>query len=91
MQQKFEALRKALNEFVEQREALVLVIHEKVPGDLVYPLKYLEEMKRGTRRDIVMLFTHGRFEVDAYVDAMMATCEMDIDAGNELILSAREN
>lgn len=85
MQRSFTELREALDEFVEQRESLVLVLWHRTPTGLAFALKYLDAMEQGTRRDIYLVFGHEFTDEVGYIDALMSTCEMDIEAGNRVL------
>jgi len=85
MQRRFEELREALGEFVEQRETLMLVLRHKTPSGLAFALKYLESMEQATRRDLFLVFGHEFADTSGYLDGMMSTCEVDIETANRII------
>lgn len=85
MQQRFEELREALGEFVEQRETLMLVLWHKTPSGLAFSLKYLEAMEQATRRDLFLIFGHHFVDAASYLDGVMGTCEVDIETANRVI------
>lgn len=85
MQRLVEELRVDLAEFVEQRDALTLVLWAKQPADTAYAHQLLDSMDQSSNRDVFLLFADDCFDIDRYVDSLMAACDMDIDLGNEAI------
>lgn len=85
MRRAVEELRADLVGFIEQREALVLVLWAKSPLDNVYPFKLLEAMEQTSQRDLILLYTHDCFDASRYVDSIVASLDMEIDEGNEAI------
>ena len=85
MQRRFEELREALGEFVEQRETLMLVLWHKTPSGIAFALKYLEAMEQATRRDLFLVFGHEFVDAASYLDGLMSTCEVDIETANRVI------
>lgn len=86
MQRRFEELRDALSEFVEQRETLMLVLWHKTPSGLAFALKYLESMEQSSRRDLFLVFGHEFVDAPSYLDGLMSTCEVDIETANRIIV-----
>ncbi|MBX3275956.1 MAG: hypothetical protein KF729_37235 [Sandaracinaceae bacterium] len=82
MQHVFDELREDLARFVEQREALTLVLWAKAPSDVLYAFKLLEAMDDASARDVFLLFAEECFDAVRYVDAIVTACDMDIDSGN---------
>lgn len=85
MQRAVEELREDLQEFVEQREALTLVLWAKAPTDPTYAMKLLGSLDEVSDRDVFVLFPEDCYEPSRYVDSLMAACDMDIDTGNQAI------
>ncbi|MGE0789731.1 MAG: tol-pal system YbgF family protein [Sandaracinaceae bacterium] len=85
MQRRFEELHAALAEHIEQREALMLVLWHWTPSAIAFAHKYLEAMEQATRRDIFLVFHHEFVDGAGYVDAMMSTCEVDIEVANRVL------
>lgn len=87
MSRLFDELRADLAAFVEQREALTLVLWAKSTGDIFYVLKLLESLDETSPRDIIIPFTEDCYEVNGYLSSLMAACDMDIEAANQAIAS----
>jgi hypothetical protein len=87
MQRKFEELRTALSGFVDQRDHLVLVVHLAGRYDVAYVLKYLEGLEQATRRDVYLTHAAECGNGRAYLDALMTSCQTQIDVGNRVVAS----
>lgn len=85
MQQMVERLRGDLAAFVEQREALTLVLWAKQPLDTAYAIKLLGSLDEASERDLYILFPEDCYDPSRYLDSLMAACDMDIDVGNQAI------
>ena len=85
MQRIVEELRSDLSAFVEQRDALTLVLWAKGPSDFVYAHQLLDSMDQASSRDVYILFADDFYDIERYVDSFMAACDQDIDIGNEAI------
>jgi tetratricopeptide (TPR) repeat protein len=89
MQHLFTELRRDLARFVEQREALTLVLWAKSPGDTLFAFKILDAMEETSQRDVFLVFAEEYFETARYLDAVMTACDMDIDSGNAALKGGR--
>lgn len=85
MQKLFENLRRDLEAFVEQREALTLVLWAKSQTDTFFAFKTLQAMDEVSQRDVFVLLAEDCFDPVRYVDALMTACDMDIESGNAAI------
>lgn len=85
MQRIVDQLREDLSAFIEQRDALVLVLWAKNPTDIVYPITLLDALDEASQGDIFIPFTEDCFDCGRYLDSLMAACDMDLEAANEAI------
>lgn len=86
MQRRFEELREALSEFVEQREMLMLVLWHKTPSGLAFTHKFLESMEQASRRDVFCVFGHDFVDASGFLDGVMSTCDVDIETANRIVV-----
>lgn len=82
MRRKFESLRNSLQQFVEQRDYLTMVLHLAHETDITYVLKYLEALEQQSRQDLYLVFGHSAVTPTEYIDSAMAEAEMSIELGN---------
>ncbi len=85
MQRVIDELREDLSGFIEQRDALTMVLLAKSPSDVLYAIKLLDAMDEASQRDIFIPFTEDCFDISRYLDALMAACDMEIETANEAI------
>lgn len=85
MQRIVDELREDLSAFIEQREALTLILWAKNPTDLAYAISLIGALDEASQRDVFITFTEDCFDVHRYLDAFMAACDLDLEAAKEAI------